>query len=61
MARIVDIARRLTDAMSAPDHAFWPDSISICDSARFDHDRMLSPRHLTDLYLLALAVEHEGR
>ncbi|MCU0874072.1 MAG: PIN domain-containing protein [Pirellulaceae bacterium] len=58
---IADISRRLANAIAAPDHVFWPDSISLCDSARFVHDRMLSPRHLTDLYLLALAVEHEGR
>ena len=58
---IAEISRRLQNAIAAPDHAFWPDSISLCDSARFRHDRILSPRHLTDLYLLALAVEHDGR
>ena len=58
---IADIARRLSMATAAPDHMFWMDSISLCDPTRFRHDRVLSPRHLTDLYLLALAVEHDGR
>ena len=58
---IADIARRLSNAISASDHTFWPDSISLCDSSRFRHDRILTPRQLTDLYLLALAVEHGGR
>ena len=57
---IADISRRLSNAIAAPDHVFWADSISLCDSTRFRHDRILSPRQLTDLYLLALAVEHDG-
>ena len=58
---IADLSRRLSNAIAAPDHAFWEDSISLCDSTRFRHDRILSPRQLTDLYLLALAVEHDAR
>ena len=58
---IADIARRFSNAIAAPDHVFWTDSISLCDSSRFRHDQVLSPRHLTDLYLVALAVEHDGR
>ncbi len=62
---IADISRRLANAIAAPDHSFWVDSLSLCDSTRFYHDQILSPRWLTDLYLLALAlalaVEHEGR
>ena len=42
-------------------HAFWSDAISLRDGARFDHNRILSPGHLTDFYLLALAVENGGR
>lgn len=29
--------------------------------AQFDHGRILTPKHLTDLYLLALAVERGAR
>lgn len=42
-------------------HAFWPGSISINDDTRFEHKRILSSKHLTDLYLLGLAVEANGR
>jgi toxin-antitoxin system PIN domain toxin len=43
------------------DHEFWPDAISVCDATRVRHDRILTPRHLTDVYLLALAVERDGQ
>ena len=46
---------------SGTDHEFWPDAISVCDPTRFHHGRILTPRHLTDLYLLALAVERGER
>ena len=46
---------------SQPEHEFWPDDLSILDSARIDHSRLLSHRHITDVYLLALAVKHGGR
>jgi toxin-antitoxin system PIN domain toxin len=42
-------------------HAFWPDDVSLLDKALFHHDRILGPRQLTDVYLLALAVKHGGR
>ncbi|MBP6797961.1 MAG: PIN domain-containing protein [Luteimonas sp.] len=42
-------------------HAFWPDDLSLLDAAHFRHDHIHSPRQLTDLYLLALAVRHGGR
>lgn len=43
------------------DHEFWEDSISIRDGEIFSGDRIHNARQLTDLYLLALAVRHEGR
>lgn len=58
---VADIARRLHHATAAKDHHFWPDSISLHDPAVFDHSAMLTPRHLTDIYLLALAVKHHAR
>ena len=42
-------------------HQFWPDDISLLDTALFDHSKIHGPRQLTDLYLLALAVKHGGR
>ena len=42
-------------------HEFWPDDVSLLDAAHFRHDHVHGPRQLTDLYLLALAVRHDGR
>lgn len=41
-------------------HKFWPDDISILDSLKFKHPHIHSPRQLTDLYLLGLAVKNNG-
>lgn len=57
---IQDIASRLSLFASNTDHAFWPDSLTIRDGDHFRHDSILSSKHLTDLYLLALSVENQG-
>jgi uncharacterized protein len=44
-----------------PGHQFWPDDISIADPDVFDHSRILGPNQITHIYLLALAVKHDGR
>ncbi|CDH45497.1 TA system VapC family ribonuclease toxin [Candidatus Contendibacter odensensis] len=55
------IAERLAEAAQHPAHAFWPDSISLLEPDRLAWDRLLSSRHVTDAYLLALAAEQGGR
>jgi len=57
---VADIVRRLVDATAAPDHTFWEDSVSLCDGNRFRHDRILTPKYVTDIYLLALAEKNRG-
>ncbi len=52
---------RLREATASPAHAFWPDDLSLVDADRFHQPHIHSPRQLTDLYLLALAVKNEGR
>jgi uncharacterized protein len=42
-------------------HAFWPDDISLFDDQLVDRSRVLGPKQVTDVYLLALAVKHGGR
>ena len=42
-------------------HSFWPDSISLGDQRHFCHEKILSSQQLTDVYLLGLAVENNGR
>jgi len=41
-------------------HRFWPDSVSLLDAGRFEL-ASAGPKHLTDLYLLGLAVKFNGR
>ena len=51
----------LQRAVATEYHEFWLDDISLGDTDRFHHDRILGPRQLTDLYLLGLAVKKGGR
>ena len=51
----------LQERTARPEHEFWPDDLSLLDVGSIDHSRVLSHRHLTDIYLLALAVKHGGR
>jgi toxin-antitoxin system PIN domain toxin len=55
------IAERLGEACARPEHAFWPDDVSLLDPGAVDASRLHGPRQLTDVYLLALAVRHGGR
>ena len=54
----LDLLERVT---GADEHRFWPDDISLTDVQLFDHNRILGPKQLTDVYLLALAVKNGGR
>jgi uncharacterized protein len=56
-----EVATRLYEATLDRAHAFWPDSVSILAPDEINWPQLLSARHLTDAYLLALAVEHRGR
>ena len=55
------VIERLTEFISESDHEFWPDDISIRNSAIFANRVTLRSSGLTDLYLLALATSHDGR
>lgn len=57
--RPAKIAERLRALCASGHHLFWPDDVSLRDSRRFD--LAVGHRKLTDVYLLALAVAHEGR
>jgi len=54
------VAERLLEATLSPLHEFWPDDVSLLDPRVADSTRILGPRQLTDLYLLALAVRHSA-
>ncbi len=44
---------------STPGHQFWPDDLSLCDDAHFPV--LPHSKHLTDCYLLALAVKRGAK
>ena len=56
-----DLIARLRQFAAQSDHEFWPDAVSLRDGQVFAADRIHSSRQLTDIYLLALAVAHQGR
>jgi uncharacterized protein len=55
------VVQRLAEACHQHIHEFWPDTVSLLDSDVVDSTQIHGPRQLTDIYLLALAVKHEGR
>lgn len=55
------VMERLAEATASNYHEFWPDDISLLDAAIADPSRIHGPRQLTDLYLLALAIRHDGQ
>ena len=55
------IADRLAVATATTHHIFWPDAISMLDAGRIAWNAVLGARQLTDVYLLALAVQQGGR
>lgn len=55
------VRRLLSEFCRARSHAFWPDAISLRDPEIFRVDATVAPNHLTDIYLLGLAVHQGGR
>jgi len=43
------------------DHEFWADSLSFLDASVVDPEKVVGPRQITDIYLLALATSHDGQ
>jgi predicted nucleic acid-binding protein len=58
---VAQVAERLAEASESAEHEFWPDSISLLDSSQFNWSSMLAHRQVTDIYLLTLALQHQGR
>jgi len=51
----------LAGLMAHPNHVFWPDDLSWSGNAVIQGDQVLGHGQITDTYLLALAVHHQGR
>jgi toxin-antitoxin system PIN domain toxin len=58
---ISSVIARLSVATQTSYHEFWPDDVSILGEAYIQADRVHGPKQITDIYLLALAVQHNGR
>lgn len=56
-----EAVERLRRATSTEHHEFWPCSVSLLEDRRVNASHIHGPRQVTDVYLLALAVEHGGR
>jgi toxin-antitoxin system PIN domain toxin len=57
---VAQVADRLAEAARHPSHLFWPDAVSLLQPEYLAWDRILSSRQVTDVYLLALAVQQNG-
>ncbi len=55
------VAERLREATATDHHEFWPDEVSLLDPRVADWGQLIGPKQITDVYLLALAVERHGR
>ena len=55
-----DVVSRVAEAARS-NHEFWPDDINTLETNQFQWPHILGHRQLTDVYLLGLAVKHEGR
>ena len=58
---VLQAARLLARARDTAHHAFWSCEVSVLDPAAVDSSRLHGSRQVTDAYLLALAVRHDGR
>jgi uncharacterized protein len=57
---VKQVRKILAELVKVEGHRFWPDSYSMLEASRFDL-KEAGPKHLTDLYLLGLAVSFGGR
>jgi uncharacterized protein len=55
---ILDLLRRFC---ATKGHQFWPDTVSLLDESLFQRNVPIGHNHVTDIYLLALAVGQGGK
>ena len=58
--RVADAVARLRRFSESGGHTHWPDDVSILQAEAFDPSHLAGHREVTDVYLLGLAVRHEG-
>jgi toxin-antitoxin system PIN domain toxin len=59
-APAAEVATRLAEATQHAAHQFWPDTVSLLAPGFVHWNNLLTGRHITDTYLLALAVRNKG-
>lgn len=57
---VADAVGRFRRFTGSGGHTFWPDDISLLDSSHVDAHHLAGHREVTDIYLLALAVQHDA-
>jgi toxin-antitoxin system PIN domain toxin len=55
------VAERLREATEAVYHQFWAEGPSVLSPGLVNWEYIVGSRQVTDAYLLALAVHHDGR
>jgi len=58
---VIHAIERLRSATNTSHHEFWTSDVSLLDDAAINADLLHGARQVTDVYLLALAVAHDGR
>lgn len=57
---LTEVRQKMIDMCSKPAHVFWNDDVSFLDETVFDQNVIVKGKHITDVYLLALAVKNKG-
>lgn len=57
----LEVIRRLDNFIAVQQHSFWKDGLSLRAAEHFEQSRIIGSKQLTDIYLLGLAVHHDGR
>lgn len=56
-----EVINRLKSFIAYHDHAFWADSLSLCDEAHYNIKHLIGSKQVTDSYLLGLAIAYGGK
>ena len=54
------VSAKLAEICAVLDHEFWPDDVSLRNPGHIVWPRIFGHSQITDAYLLALAVAHQG-
>jgi toxin-antitoxin system PIN domain toxin len=58
---VTQVLAQIQQLCASAHHHFWPDAVNLVQPGTLNPAHLLGHRQLTDAYLLALAVHHQGR